>query len=579
MIDLYRNAQLVRTTLTEHLSDDPVVLALQISRRLPARLTIRPAAFVAKLMPNSGSLVALVASRMAGDASGLERRFQLAISAPGAGRRTAAADVALAAGRPDWADRFLAHGGRDSAKAAGTIARRQWYDGDMSGAVRTLGGGGRRVEGQRRRLAAELQVFQGWTPSLPRRYEFVPQPSKVLHVLTNSLPHTGSGYAQRTHSILLAQQAAGWETLAVTRVGYPVQVGKVLARDADMVDGVRYERLLPFRLSPGRHGRLQQQAEMLLDVALRFRPCVLHTTTHFVNAIVTRAVADALNIPWVYEVRGQLADTWASTRGNAARGSERYRLFQEREAEAMRSANLVITLGDAMKERIMAAGVDEDAILIAPNAVGGDFLKEPGSPEDARLQLGLDPGGLYIGTVSSLVDYEGLDDLITAFGLLAPQFPTLKLLIVGDGSVRTSLQSQVRELGLEHRAVFTGRVPRERTPLYHQALDVFVVPRKGLEVTRSVTPLKPVEAMASARPVVGSDLPALREIIKDGVTGRLAVAGAPEILAERLAEILTDHRLRIGYGEAGRCAVLDKRTWASNAEQYGIAYNNLRRAT
>ena len=65
--------------------------------------------------------------------------------------------------------------------------------------------------------------------------------------------------------------------------------------------------------------RLQQQAEELLKVALEFRPSVLHTTTHFVNGLVVRAVAQALDIPWVYEVRGQLADTWAATRGPQAR--------------------------------------------------------------------------------------------------------------------------------------------------------------------------------------------------------------------------------------------------------------------
>ena len=114
---------------------------------------------------------------------------------------------------------------------------------------------------------------------------------------------------------MVAQQEAGWDVLAVTRLAYPVQVGKLLAQAGDVVDGIQYRRLLPSRLAPTMDARLQQQAEELLKVALEFRPSVLHTTTHFVNGLVVRAVAEALDIPWVYEVRGQLADTWAATRG------------------------------------------------------------------------------------------------------------------------------------------------------------------------------------------------------------------------------------------------------------------------
>ena len=211
------------------------------------------------------------------------------------------------------------------------------------------------------------------------------------------------------------------------------------------MDGVRYRRLLPAKLAATMDARLQQQAEELLDIVLDFRPSVLHTTTHYVNALVVRAVAQAVGIPWVYEVRGQLADTWASTRGAAAKESERYRLFRKREAEVMRDADLVVTLGGAMKANIVAAGIPDAKVLIAPNAVGDGFLKEPLDAGSARRELGLNGGGQYIGTVSSLVAYEGLDCLIEAFALLAPQFPHLKLLIVGDGVSRPALEVQARQ--------------------------------------------------------------------------------------------------------------------------------------
>jgi glycosyltransferase involved in cell wall biosynthesis len=207
--------------------------------------------------------------------------------------------------------------------------------------------------------------------------------------------------------------------------------------------------------------------------------------------------------------------------------------------------------------------------------VGGAYLSEPLDQGEARLALGLDPNGLFIGTVSSLVDYEGLDDLVTAFALLARRLPQLKLVLVGDGTAAPALQDQVRRLGLSERTIFTGRVPAEQARLYHLALDIFVVPRKDLAVTRAVTPLKPVEALASGRPVVASNLDALREIVHDGVNGRVADAEDPGGLAEVLYELLDDEGLRKRLGAAGRQEVLATRTWQANAQAYIRAYENL----
>lgn len=574
MIQLFRNIKLMAGTVSEHLTEAPFVLVLQVLRKLPAGF-VRPAArLLASLAPSSGRPLFLLASHAAGQESELIRRFEgmLAAGCEGASARKAA-DVAIAAGLPQWADVLLQRAG-DSRSVPATIARRKWYDGDMSGALDVLRSKPGSMAKQRRRLESELKVFKGWKPALTTT-SVVPEPRRVLHLLTNSVPHTGSGYARRSHSILTAQQDAGWETLAVTRLGYPVQIGTLTARKLDTVDGVRYERILPSRMAATMDGRLQQQAAELLSIARDFRPSVLHTTTHFVNGLVAREVASALDIPWVYEVRGQLADTWASSRDEAARSSERYELFTEREADVMRAADLVVTLGESMKQNIAASGVPDHKILITPNAVGGAYLEAPMKHGAARHALGLEPDDLYIGTVSSLVGYEGLDDLVTSFALLAPRLPKLKLVLVGDGTAAPALRDQVARLGLSGRTIFTGRVLPEQARLYHLALDVFVVPRKDSTVTQAVTPLKPVEALASSRPVVASDLSALREIVHDGVNGRVTKAEDPGRLAEVLLDLLEDEGLRRRMGSAGRDYVLATRTWQANAIAYGRAYEAL----
>lgn len=587
MMRLFRNLRLTCHVVADNFADDPFQFFLQVSRKLPAKF-MQPAArlLLACAPRNSTALPVLAAGLLSGDRAGLKRRFQLALKRDiSPGKAATLAEMTLAADDTAAADAFLAVSAHAKGHAA-ALARRFWYAGAVSEATAALDRTSEtktKTDRQRARLVSEQDILQGWTPDLPTQ-QMQPVPNRVMHLLTNSLPHTQSGYAQRSHSILMAQQDAGWETLAVTRLGYPVLVGKLGANLEDLVDGVRYRRLLPARLATTPAGRLQQQAEETLRLALEFRPSVIHTTTHYVNGLVARAVAESLGIPWVYEVRGQLADTWASTRGPEARESERYRLFQNRESDVMRSADLVITLGQAMKENIAAAGLPEARILVAPNAVGGEYLLQPRDVSEARSQLGLDQDAQIIGTVSSLVPYEGLDDLIAAFAILAPANPRLRLLVVGTGVSLPSLQEQARRSGFGHRIIFTGLVPRDLAAVYHQALDVFVLPRKNLDVTRSVTPLKPVEALASARPVVASALPALAEIVDDGRTGLLVPPEDPEALANSLASLLANPSLRRDMGASGREYVLASRTWKANAgvcvEAYrAIVTENSRRAS
>jgi glycosyltransferase involved in cell wall biosynthesis len=516
----------------------------------------------------------LLAALIRGDKADLSRRFDLAAAnKPGGTRAGRLADIAMAAHLPNIADRFLS-AGAESHRIVPALARRYWYDGSPIDALAVLDRAGSSVRRQRNRLAAEVAVLEHWAPLLGRR-KYKAVPGRVLHLLTNSLPHTASGYAQRSHSIMRAQQDAGWEVLAVTRIGYPVQVGKLRARSRDVVDGVSYQRLLPAKLAATADARLQQQAEELLTWALEFKPSILHTTTHFVNGLVVRAVAEALGIPWVYEVRGQLADTWASTRGPEARDSEKYRMFQRREIELMQSANLVVTLGEVMKSNIVAAGIAAEKILIAPNAVGGPYLQNPTDAAAARRELGLPDKCRCIGTVTSLVPYEGIDDLIAVFEILAPSIPDLRLVIVGDGESLPFLREQARLSEFGDRVIFPGRVSRDEAYLYHQALEVFVVPRQDLEVTRSVTPLKPVEALACARPVLASRLPALEEIVRDGVNGLLAAAGDRDDFATKLERLLGSEQLRRQLGHSGRRQVLKSRTWRVNAQSLALAYHQL----
>src|SRR5699024_4406396 len=130
----------------------------------------------------------------------------------------------------------------------------------------------------------------------------------------------------------------------------------------------------------------------------------------------------------------QLLATWASPPDEADADTDYYQLYQHRDQEAPLAADGLVILGEQMKQNLINFGANGDDIVLTPNAVGGRYLQTPGDTKQARLALGLDPELEYVGTISSLVPYEGLETVVEAAAQLIPQRPKLRLLIVGDGT-------------------------------------------------------------------------------------------------------------------------------------------------
>jgi glycosyltransferase involved in cell wall biosynthesis len=408
----------------------------------------------------------------------------------------------------------------------------------------------------------------------------------VLHVVTDALPSTSAGYTIRTQEIAFAQRTVGLDPHVATRIGFPVTAGVIDGRATVTVDGVPYHRLLPWAM-PGRMDRLQQahlrHAARLAD---RLRPAVLHAASNYANAVIALALRDRArraggSLPVIYEVRGFWEDTWLSRHSAAElktaaelRSSDRYRLTRALETHCMTAADLVVTLGEAMRDEIAERGVDPAKVLLVPNGVSEEFLRP--LPDDGgrlRASLGIRPDEHVVGLVSSLVAHEGIGTLLEAVAILGARGVKTRALIVGDGPERTALQRQAAELGLD--AIFTGRVPSASVRDYHAVLDVFVVPRTPDRVCQLVTPLKPVEAMASGLPVVVSAVKALGEIVNDRDTGLLSPPLDAGALADNLQQLLASPDLRAKLGSSARDWVARDRTWAHNAIRYREAYRRL----
>jgi hypothetical protein len=121
---------------------------------------------------------------------------------------------------------------------------------------------------------------------------------------------------------------------------------------------------------------------------------------------------------------------------------------------------------------------------------------------------------------------------------------------------------------------FTGRVPATRSTAT-AILDAFVVPRRDERSARTVTPLKPYEALAMARPLVVADLPALVEIAAPDERGLAFRAEDPDALADAIERLMDDRELGRRLGLAGRAWVERERPWSANGPRFLDVYRDV----
>jgi len=183
-------------------------------------------------------------------------------------------------------------------------------------------------------------------------------------------------------------------------------------------------------------------------------------------------------------------------------------------------------------------------------------LFQPQPPDPAlRARFASDGAPLLIHA-SRLVTFKGLDHLLDALALLDRHSHT-RLLLVGEGPHRASLERQAERLGIAGRVYFLGSVPHADIPSLYAISDVVVIPSTDHETFS----IMGCEAMACERPVVASRVGGLPEVVRDGETGLLVPPADAAALADRLSVLLDDTMLRARMGAAGRAWTLEMFTW------------------
>jgi len=210
-------------------------------------------------------------------------------------------------------------------------------------------------------------------------------------------------------------------------------------------------------------------------------------------------------------------------------------------------------------------------ITVIPNGVSpSDFSASPLPSREGRV-----PTLLYIGT---LADWQGLEVVIKALPRILEQ-RAVQLRIVGRGRSRQRkfLSKQIRRLGVEGSVIVQPAVHHHEIPALIAESDICVAPL-GLNdrnVTQGACPIKVLEYMASSRPLIASNMPIVRELVREDVDGLLFSPNDPDDLARKALMLLNDAGLSKRLAESAAERALTKFTWHESQKKLVKVYEKL----
>lgn len=239
--------------------------------------------------------------------------------------------------------------------------------------------------------------------------------------------------------------------------------------------------------------------------------------------------------PLIVSAHGSDLLVWAKKRG--IRSLARWTLKQAK----ICSANSA-----AMADECRALGVSDDRLhIIYETGVDVTRFHPDVSGIEVRRQYGFSPHDVVALFVGHLTRRKGVDVLLKAFA--QTHLPLLRLLIVGDGPEWNPLHTLAAELGVAERTTFAGAVAWQEMPPYFAACDFFVLPSRseGMGIVL-------LEAMATAKPVIGSRVGGIPSLVVPEENGLLVTAEDDADLAAALSHLTGDAALRGRLGATAR---------------------------
>lgn len=270
-------------------------------------------------------------------------------------------------------------------------------------------------------------------------------------------------------------------------------------------------------------------------------------------------LAKWLNIPCVMEYNGSelwMADHWG--------GTIRYRkLTEEIELAVFNAADLIVGNAQALKDELIARGINSSKIVIIPNGVDTDKFSPANSGAEVREKYHIAKDDIVVSFVGSFGPWHGADVLAKAVKNVIEHNKHVRFMFVGNGGGLSKVQDIIHIDNMEGHVVYTGAVKQNEAPFYVAASDILVSPQIPNPDGTSFfgSPTKLFEYMASGKAIVASNLDQMGQILTHNQTALLTTPGSADEIADCILTLAKDERLRRTLGMNAREEVCKKYTW------------------
>lgn len=247
-----------------------------------------------------------------------------------------------------------------------------------------------------------------------------------------------------------------------------------------------------------------------------------------------------------------------SMESNLVRGLEWWGSFE---------ASRIITVSRWMKDHVTELfKLPSEKVDVIPNGV--DFSKFQGEPDMPvnRVKWVSNPHDFLVTAVGRMTSQKGFDTLLRAFPQILRSVPTARLLMIGDGYMKSELEGLAREEGVADSVMFSGFINDEQLVGALKSSSVVVVPSR-FEPFGIIA----LEAMAAGVPIVVSNVGGLAEIVEDNVDGLEVEPENPQAIADAVVRVLSEPTLAQGLVTHSREKV-KRYGWGRAAEATQLAY-------
>lgn len=318
-------------------------------------------------------------------------------------------------------------------------------------------------------------------------------------------------------------------------------IGSPSLPEHEVRDGIHVLRYLPANVAPWNPARASLHQKSAKAVLGRRLPKVdaIHGHAELTALAALDFYGDSVHSSYTIHspARMEMAIVWGNSsllrRLTAPVGLV---LINRMEAECLRRSHVITALSQYTIDCIGKIHGRKTAarVKLIPGWVDTSRFIPAENRESLKAQLGWPTDIPILFTLRRLEWRMGLDRLLNASHRLLKQGSKFHLMIGGSGSMRRTLEEQVKALGLSNSVTFMGRVDDRDLPLAYAACDAFVLPTAELECFGLIA----LEALSAGRPVLATPVGAIPEIIRKFESSWLARSAGPEDIADLLSQYL-----------------------------------------